>query len=174
LRSPEAPILTTERLTLSEITAEDAPFILELLMSRGFRENIGDRGVRDLESAGGYIERTQAGYAANGFGLWRCDVTATGEAAGLCGLVKRDGLEHPDVGYAFLERFWGSGLASEAAAASLAYGRETLAIPTIVAITTAANLGSIAVLKKIGLRDAGLIRLPGYDHDSAYFTTDPA
>jgi [ribosomal protein S5]-alanine N-acetyltransferase len=167
-------ILATERLTLSELTLEDAPFILDLLMSRGFRENIGDRGVRDLEGAKDYIKRAQAGYAANGFGLWRCDVTATREAAGLCGLVKRDGLEHPDVGYAFLETFWGCGYASESAAASLAYGRETLGLPVIVAITTPANLGSIAVLKKIGLRDAGLIRVPGYDHDSAYFTSEPA
>jgi ribosomal-protein-alanine N-acetyltransferase len=174
LRSPEAPILTTERLSLSALTADDAPFILELLMSRGFRENIGDRGVRDLDGAKGYIERAQTGYSANGFGLWRCDVTATGEAAGLCGLVKRDGLAHPDVGYAFLEPYWGRGYASEAAAASLAYGRDVLGLATIVAITTPANLGSIAVLKKIGLRDAGLIRLPGYDHDSAYFTTEPA
>lgn len=166
-------ILETARLTLSELTAEDAPFILDLLMSRGFRENIGDRGVRDLEGARGYIERARAGYAANGFGLWRCDVKATGEAAGLCGLVKRDGLEHPDVGYALLERFWGRGYASEAAAASLAYARDVLGLAVVVAITTPSNLGSIAVLKKIGLRDAGTIRLPGYDHDSAYFTTEP-
>jgi ribosomal-protein-alanine N-acetyltransferase len=167
-------ILETERLVLNELTPRDAPFVLELLMSRGFRENIGDRGVRDLEGAAGYIERARAGYAANGFGLWRCDLKATGEAAGLIGLVKRDGLEHPDVGYAFLERFWGRGYASESAAAALAYGRGTLGLPVIAAITTPANLGSIAVLKKIGLRDAGLIRVPGHDTDSAYFTTEPA
>jgi len=167
-------ILETERLALHELGAEDAPFILELLLSPGFRENIGDRGVRDLEGAAGYIERARAGYAANGFGLWRCDVKATGEAAGLCGLVKRDGLEHPDVGYAFLERFWGRGYASESAAAALAYGREVVGLKTILAITTPANLGSIAVLKKIGLRDAGVIRVPGHEDDSAYFTTDQA
>ena len=167
-------ILETEHLVLHELTDRDAPFILELLLSRGFRENIGDRGVRDLEGAKGYIERARAGYAANGFGLWRTDVKATGEAAGLCGLVKREGLEHPDVGYAFLEAFWGRGYASEAAAASLAYGREVLGLKTIVAITTPANAASIAVLRKVGLRDAGAIRVPGHDHDSAYFTTDPA
>jgi ribosomal-protein-alanine N-acetyltransferase len=167
-------ILATERLVLHELTERDAAFILELLMSRGFRENIGDRGVRDLEGARGYIERARAGYAANGFGLWRTDVKATGEIAGIAGLVKRDGLEHPDVGYAFLEPFWGRGYATEAAAASLAYGREVLGLKTIVAITTPTNAGSIAVLRKIGLRDAGTIRVPGYDEDSAYFTTDPA
>jgi RimJ/RimL family protein N-acetyltransferase len=164
-------ILETERLSLRELVADDAPFILELLMSRGFRENIGDRGVTDLDGARGYIERAQAGYAANGFGLWRCNLKATAEAAGLCGLVKRDGLDHPDVGYAFLERFWGQGLASESAAASVAYGRDVLGIGTIVAITTPANLGSIAVLKKIGLKDAGTIRVPGHDADSSYFST---
>jgi ribosomal-protein-alanine N-acetyltransferase len=164
-------ILEAERLALHELTLEDAPFILELLMSRGFRENIGDRGVSDLEGARGYIERAQAGYAANGFGLWRAELKTTGEATGLVGLVKRDGLEHPDVGYALLERFWGMGLASEAAAACLAYGRDALGLETIVAITKPANLGSIAVLRKIGMRDAGTIRLPGHDDDSCYFTT---
>jgi ribosomal-protein-alanine N-acetyltransferase len=164
-------VLETERLVLTELSADDASFILELLTSRGFLENIGERGVRDLEGARGYIEKACRGYAENGFGLWRCGIRASGEAAGLCGLVKRDGLDHPDVGYAFLERFWGQGLASEAASACLTYGREVVGLATIVAITTPANQSSIAVLKKIGLKDAGLIRLPGYDHDSSYFTT---
>ena len=163
-------ILETERLALHELTAEDAPFILELLQSRGFKENIGDRGVRDLEGAAGYIERARAGYAANGFGLWRCDVKATGEAAGLCGLVKREGLEHPDIGYAFLERFWGRGYASETAAASVAYGRDVVGLKTIVAITAPANLGSIAVLEKIGMICAGVIQLPDHGGESSYFT----
>lgn len=165
------PVLETGRLALNELTDEDSPFILELLTSRGFKENIGDRGVRDLEGAAGYIERARAGYAANGFGLWRCDLTVTGEPAGICGLVKRDGLEHPDIGYAFLEGFWGSGLASEAAAATLAYARATLGLQTVVAIVQPANSGSIAVLQKIGMRAAGLIELPGHDEPSAYFTT---
>ena len=164
-------ILETGRLALHELTADDAPFILELLMSRGFRENVGDRGVSDLEGARGYIEHARTSYAANGFGLWRADLKASGEPTGLAGLIKRDGLDHPDVGYAFLESFWGRGLASEAAAASLVYGRAKLGLKTIVAITKPENVGSIAVLRKIGMKDAGTIRLPGYDVDSSYFTT---
>ena len=164
-------ILETERLSLHELTPEDAPFILELLMSRGFTENIGDRGVRDLDGARGYIERQREGYAANGFGLWRADVKESGETAGICGLVKRDGLDDPDVGYAFLEPFWGRGYASEVAAATLAYGRDILGLPTIVAITKPENLGSIAVLQRIGMKSLGLIKLPGHDDQSSYFTT---
>ena len=165
-------ILETERLRLNELEPDDAPFILELVTSPGFVQNIGDRGVRDLETAGGYIERARKSYADHGFGLWRCDLKATGEPVGLCGLVRRDGLDHPDVGYAFLERFWGGGLATEGAAACLEHGLKTLGLPVILAITTPSNAGSQAVLRKIGLRDAGLVRIPGYDHDSSFFTTE--
>ncbi len=164
-------IVQTDRLALVELEPADAPFMLALLISRGFIDNIGDRGIRDLEGAAGYIERVRDSYAVNGFGLWRCDLKSSGAPIGVCGLVKRDGLEHADVGYALLERFWGHGYATEAAAACLDYGRAVLGLSTIVAIATPANVGSIAVLRKIGMRDAGLIRLPGADEDCSYFTT---
>ncbi len=164
-------ILQTERLSLHELERSDAPFMLDLLTSRGFIDNIGDRGVRHLDGAAAYIERIRDSYAANAFGMWRCDLKAGKRQAGLCGLVKRDGLEHPDIGYAFLEPFWGRGYATEAAAACLAYGRDVLGLTTIVAVTGPDNSGSIAVLKKIGLRGAGLVRLPGADEDSCYFST---
>jgi RimJ/RimL family protein N-acetyltransferase len=164
-------ILSTERMTLSQLGPGDAPFILELLMSPAFIDNIGDRGVRDLDGAQEYIARQREGYAEHGYGLWRADLTATGETAGICGLVKRDGLEHPDVGYAFLERFWGRGLASEGAAATLTYARERLGLPTVVAITKPENKGSRAVLERIGMKFIGLIDLPGHDEASTYYTT---
>jgi ribosomal-protein-alanine N-acetyltransferase len=96
---------------------------------------------------------------------------ATGETAGICGLVKRDGLDHPDVGYAFLERFWGRGLASEGAAATLAHARERLGLSTVVAITKPENKGSRAVLERIGMKFVGLVDLPGHDEASSYYTT---
>jgi RimJ/RimL family protein N-acetyltransferase len=46
-----------------------------------------------------------------------------------------------------------------------------LGIGTIVAIVKPDNAGSIAVLRKIGLKDAGMIRVPGNDADSCYFTS---
>ncbi len=85
--------------------------------------------------------------------------------------MRREGLDHPDVGYAFLERFWGRGYAAETAAASLAYGRDAVGLATIVAITMPTNKGSIAVLEKIGMTFAGMIQLPGHDSESSYFTT---
>ncbi len=165
-------VLRTERLILRHLTEDDAPFILQLLNERGFIENIGDRGVRDLDGARRYVsEGPGASYQKYGYGLWLAALTSTGEAVGICGLVKREGLEDADVGYAFLERAWGQGYAREAAAATLAHAREVIGLEKVVAITTPSNAGSIAVLVKIGMKAAGTIQIPGYAGESAYFTT---
>lgn len=169
-----ALIFETERLVVDELTVgRDEAFILALLNSPGFLDNIGDRGVRDLGGATGYIEKGPgASYVANGFGLWRVTDKATGAPLGLCGLVKRDGLDDPDVGYAFLPAAWGRGYAVEAARATLAHARQVLGLGRIVGITKPDNLSSQRVLEKIGLRAQGLITLPDHGGESAYFVSD--
>jgi RimJ/RimL family protein N-acetyltransferase len=165
-------VLETERLTLREATEDDAPFVLELLNSRGFIEGIADRGVRTLEQARDYIrERMVAQYREHGFGMWVATPKDESAPVGLAGLVKRDVLPHVDVGYAFLERAWGRGYAQEAAAAVLRHAREALGLQTVVAITSPDNRASQRVLEKIGLRFVEMIELPGWDEPSAYFST---
>lgn len=169
-------ILETARLILDELAVgRDEMFVFELLNEPGFLDNIGDREVTDLEAATGYIEKgPAASYAANGFGLWRVILKAAGEPVGMSGLVKRDGLDDPDIGYAFLERHWGRGYAQEAGVAVLEYARNILNIPKIVAVTSLDNAASAAVLEKIGLTFAGEIQLPAHDASSRYFTTEAA
>src|SRR5262245_572037 len=87
--------------------AVDAPFILKLLNEPSFLENIGDRGVRTLDDAKRYMtEGPLASYARHGFGLFCVELKelARGTEAvpiGMCGLLKRDWLPDPDVGFAF-------------------------------------------------------------------------
>lgn len=144
-------VFETERLVLRRFTTDDAPFILRLLNEPSFIENIADRGVRTLEQAAEYITNgPMASYQANGFGLYLVAVKETGEAAGMCGLLRRDTLPHPDVGYAFLPEFWSRGYAFEAAKATLDYGRRELGMGTILAIVSPGNAPSIALLRKLG------------------------
>jgi RimJ/RimL family protein N-acetyltransferase len=75
-----------------------------------------------------------------------------GTPIGMCGLVKRDTLPDPDVGFAFLERYWSKGYGAESATAVLEYGHRCLGLKRIVAITAPDNHGSMALLNKIGLR----------------------
>ncbi|WP_397417575.1 GNAT family N-acetyltransferase [Phenylobacterium sp.] len=164
-------ILETARLRLREATMADASFILAQLNSPGFKAYIGDRGVRDDAGALGYIkDRLVASYLANGYGLWVAECKTDGLAVGIAGLVRREGLDCPDVGYAFLEAAWGQGYATEAAAGVLAHAREELGIDRLAAITAPDNHASMAVLRKIGFNYQGLIRLPGSDLQSTHFT----
>src|SRR5687767_2197440 len=145
-------ILETDRLILRQFSTEDADFILELVNEPSFIQNIGDRGVRTLDDASAYILRVAvASYEKNGFGLYLVLLKESGESIGMCGLIKRDGLEDVDIGYAFLPKFWSKGYAQEAALAVKDYARDVVRLKRLVAITDPKNQGSIRVLEKIGL-----------------------
>ena len=163
-------ILETERLVLRQLTPDDAEFILELLNDPSFIRNIGDRNVRTIEDACSYIlNGPVASYAKNGFGLYLVLLKETQEPIGMCGLIKRDGLEDVDIGYALLPRYWSRGYAVEAAQATKEYAREMIGLKRIVAIVDPVNAGSIRVLEKIGLQYETMVRLSADDIDLKLF-----
>ncbi|MCB0276010.1 MAG: GNAT family N-acetyltransferase, partial [Calditrichaeota bacterium] len=87
-------ILQTDRLLLREFEESDAPFILDLLNSEGWLRYIGDRGVRDLAGAEGYLRKGPiTSYRENGFGLWMVELLEGGIPVGMCGFINRDTLE---------------------------------------------------------------------------------
>ena len=153
-------VLETDRLILRRLSVEDSAFILELVNEPSWLRFIGDRGVRTLEDARGYILKGPVEmYGRHGFGLYLTELKADGAPIGLCGLIKRESLEDVDIGFAFLPRFWGKGYAYEAAAAVLAYGRSAFGLERLVAITSPDNHGSIKVLEKIGLKFERMVRM---------------
>ncbi len=146
-------VAKTPRLQLHRLEAADAAFILQLVNEPSWLEFIGDKGVRTLDDARAYIVNGPvAMYASHGHGLYRVDLTHSGEAIGLCGLIKRDTLADVDIGYAFLPAHWGHGYAEEATRATLSHARDILGLKRIVAIVTPTNARSIRLLEKIGLR----------------------
>jgi RimJ/RimL family protein N-acetyltransferase len=166
-------ILETERLILRQMTSDDSEFILELVNDPSFIQNIGDRKVRTPDGARSYIlNGPAASYARNGFGLWLVVLKETNESIGMCGLIKRDGLEDVDIGYALLPRFWGQGYAVEAAGATKAYAKDAVGLKRIVAIVDPANEGSIRVLEKIGLRYEKMVQLSADDIELKLFGTE--
>ena len=146
-------ILETERLILSHLTTDDAPFILTLLNDPSFLRFIGDRGVRTVDDAREYIlDGPIASYEQNGFGLWLVTLKESGESVGICGLVKRESLEDVDIGFAFLSQFTGRGYGLETAVATLTYAQTVLKLNRIVAITSLDNTRSIRLLENMGMR----------------------
>ncbi|MDB6041959.1 MAG: acetyltransferase family protein [Gammaproteobacteria bacterium] len=153
-------ILETERLVLRRLTADDAPFILQLVNEPSWLQHIGDKGVRTLEEARNYIDKGPIEmYGRLGFGLYLVELKASGEPIGMCGLIKRESLEDVDVGYAFLPRFWAKGYAVESASAVVSHGKSAFGLSRIVAITSKENHASAKVLGKLGFRFERAVRL---------------
>lgn len=172
IASPVAPVLLTPRLAIRAFTLDDAAFIVELLNDPGWLKHIGDRGVRTQDDARRYLSAGPiAAGARQGFALWavlRRD-DPSGAPIGMCGLVRREGLEHVDLGYAFLPTARGQGYAREAAAAVLKHGFERLGLSRIVAITAVDNEASGRVLEAIGMKFEQRMRVPGHADDSLLY-----
>lgn len=153
-------ILETDRLILRRFTEADSAFILELLNEPSWKRYIGDRGIDSLEAARHYIETGPiASYEQHGFGLYAIEQKVDSTRVGMCGLTKREGLDDVDIGFAILSRFEGQGFASEAAAATLEYSRDTLGLTRVVAITSIDNDRSARLLERLGMRFEGMVRL---------------
>jgi RimJ/RimL family protein N-acetyltransferase len=146
-------MIETTRLQLRPLTLDDAAFYLQLLNEPSFLENIGDKGVRDLDGArAAMLAGPIAMQARLGYSLWHVSRKEDGAAIGMCGLIKRDTLPATDIGYAYLPAYWGQGYAWEAAAAALAYGRDVVGLPTLLGIVSPSNTASAQLLKKLGMR----------------------
>ncbi len=156
----------THRLRLRWATASDAEFILELVNDPDWLRFIGDRGVQDLDAARVFIEeRLVASYHEHGYGLYLTERREDGVPIGICGLVRREGLDGPDVGFAFLRAYRSLGFAYEAAAATLEFAGDDLGLERIFAVTEPDNHSSIRLLTRLGLRSTGMVRLPGIAHE---------
>ncbi len=146
-------VIETERLRLVEFSDGDAEFVLRLLNEPSFLRYIGDRGVHTAEDARKYIaDGPVAGYARYGHGLLCVLRRSDGAAIGMCGVLKRDSLPDPDLGFSFLPEYWSQGYALEAASAVMRHARDTLGLGRIVAITTQENEPSMRLLARLGFR----------------------
>ena len=167
-----AAVLETPRLRLRRISDDDADFILELLNEPSYIQNIGDRGLRTSDNARSYISnKLRASYDNFGYGLYLVESKEETIPLGISGFVKREVLEHADIGFAFLQRFWSKGYAYESAAGVLGYGRAVLGFDRVLGITAPHNKSSIRLLEKLGLRFERMIQLPGLTTEQKLFST---
>ena len=154
-------ILETDRLRLREFNLGDTEFIIKLLNSPGWLQFIGNRNVETVQQAKNYLENgPMKSYSENGYGLSLVEKKDEKKAIGMCGIIKRENLDDPDIGFAFLPDFAGNGFAYEIADATMVYAKDELNISKIAAITVADNVKSIRLLEKIGLRFIKIFSFP--------------
>ncbi|WP_306142360.1 GNAT family N-acetyltransferase [Roseibium sp. MMSF_3412] len=167
------PVPESSRLSFRPPKVEDASFYNTLMNEPDYHRFIADRGIRSDADAAAFIEtKTLAHFAEHKVGLWLVEQKETGAPIGACGLVVRDDLDVPDLGYAFLEEARGKGYAREAAKAVLDFVRENMDLPMICAITHTENHRSSSLLLKLGFTAKGQRYLAAYDDTSDYFEFD--
>ena len=137
----------TPRLTLQELTENDAGFILDLVNTAGWLKFIGDRKVRDKIAAENYIQRIISNPAIH----YRVvALTDTQTAIGVVTFIKRDYLDHADIGFAFLPAYSNQGYAFEACKVVLNDLLQQKGHSAVLAVTLKENTGSLKLLNKLG------------------------
>ena len=163
---PAARTLITERLDLRWLDIGDAAFMLSIWNDPAFVRYVGDRGVRTVAEA---EQSLAAGalklYSDFGYGPYCVALRGDDASIGICGLFKREHLDAPDIGFAFLPAHCRNGYAYESASAVLSHTRDDLGLDRVTAIVSPENAASIGLIEKLGMQEERRMRMPGEDHD---------
>lgn len=166
-------MLETERLRLSQLTYDDSEFIRGLVNEPSFKRYIGDRGVRTIDDAREYLRKGPIGsYENHGFGLYLVSLRDDDTPLGICGFVKREEFDHPDLGFAFLQQYWENGYAYESSIAAIEHARKDLGFSHIIAMADSDNGSSLRLLEKLGFLFEKMIRMPGESEDICRYALD--
>jgi ribosomal-protein-alanine N-acetyltransferase len=139
-------------LILRPLTAADAAAVHSLWVSPGVRRYLWDDEVIPLEQAAAAVEESLALFESSGCGLWGVRLNGDDELAGFCGYWHFHEPPELELLYGVSETQWRKGLATEMAEAMIRYGFDGLGFERIQASTDAANLASIRVMEKAGMR----------------------
>lgn len=160
----------TERLRLRPMSLDDADFILRITNDPQWLQFIGDRGVHNIQDALRFInDGPLAMYQQLGIGSLMVELKDSNVAIGSCGLLKRDYLEVPDIGYAFLPQHRSKGYGFEAASAVISYYQQNHQIDRVCAIVSPDNSASIALLLKLGFCFKDSISIDQHDSKTSLY-----
>jgi RimJ/RimL family protein N-acetyltransferase len=145
--------LETDRLRIVPWTLEDSQFILQLLNDPLWISGIGDRGINSTEDAEKYLIKGPFDYYHKyGYGSYKVILKETNKPIGMVGLYKRDYLDFPDLGFAFLSEYVSKGYGKEASLAIMNYARVDLKMTKLFGIVSPSNERSIRLLDSLGFK----------------------
>lgn len=145
-------IIQTHRLIIRQLEDADTPALTAILSDPAVMEySVG--GVCDEAATVRFVRWCQEVYESHGYGPWALELKETGELVGFSGVGPEmlDDVEAVNLGYRLAQRFWGMGLATEAASAVLDYALNGLMLDAVLVIVEPAHTASIRVTEKMGL-----------------------
>ena len=159
-------IFETERLILKPTTEDDADFIFELFNTPKWVQYIGDRNIKTIEDARGYIKTKMIAQLKRlGFSNYTLIRKADNCRVGICGLYDRDGVEGIEIGFAILPQYEKKGYAFESANKLKEVAFNEFGLTELKAITVKENISSQKLLERLGLKINGTIVLQDDDKE---------
>lgn len=142
--------IETNRLLIRPFRIEDIEPCYLMNLDEEVSKYTGDGGVVSKEEIERRIVENVIGdYEKHGFGRLAVELKEERKFIGFTGLKYLEDLEEVDLGYRFMKRYWGKGIATESAKACVHLGFETLALNRMIAMVLPENAGSIRVLEKL-------------------------
>ena len=144
-------IIETERLILRKYTLDDIEAAYQMNLDPEVSRYTGDGGIHSRKEIARMItEHVMGDYETHGFGRFAVVYKPDNVYIGFSGLKYLPEYGEVDLGYRFVKKYWGKGIATESGWASLKYGFETLELDHIIGLVFPANVASVRVLEKLG------------------------
>jgi ribosomal-protein-alanine N-acetyltransferase len=160
------PVLNTERLTLREITLDDAEFWLRNFSDPEVVELTAFEPPKDLEAAKQEIQTYCIDLFRSDNGLrWGVELNGSSGLIGTLGYYKwvKSGGFHAQMGYDLLREFRRKGIMKEAMTAAIDYGFQHMQLNRIQIMVDPRNTPSLGLVKSLGFTKEGMLR------DSQFF-----
>jgi ribosomal-protein-alanine N-acetyltransferase len=161
---PPAPEhFETKRLRAYRLQPEHFAFLLAMHQDAVTMATLG--GIRSEEQTREYLEKFQAHWEQNGFGMWLLYDRAQ-QFVGRAALrrLELDGRMEVEVGCALLARFWRQGLATEIVAVLVSMALERLRLSNVVGFALPDNQPSLRILERLGFAHEKDITYAGRRH----------
>ena len=142
--------IETERLFIRPFTPNDIEASYAMNLEEEVSRYTGDGGVVSKKEIEQRIMHDVLGdYKKHGYGRLAVELKEERKFIGFTGLKYLEDMNEVDLGYRFMKNYWGRGIATESAKASINLGFETLGLTRIIAMVLPENIGSIRVLEKL-------------------------
>jgi ribosomal-protein-alanine N-acetyltransferase len=155
--------IETQRLRLRHFTPNDADELHRIYSNPELFKYMSNEKPLLWEQTRTVINSIIESWQHYNFGVWALVDKRNQKLIGHCGLKYLENTLEVQIGYLLLKRYWGKGLATEAAWASLKYGFEVMKLPKIVAVAKPENIASRRVMEKVGMK---------YEKDAYYYNNN--
>ncbi|MBF7090042.1 GNAT family N-acetyltransferase [Flavobacterium sp. ALJ2] len=148
--------IETERLLLREFLTTDDEGMFELDSNPNVHKYVGKKPVIHIDESRTAIELIQKQYVTFGIGRWAVVLKETNTFIGWSGIkfitdTINNHQNFYEIGYRFIEEYWGKGYATEAGKAFVDYAFNEMKVEVIYAYADKKNSGSRSILEKLGL-----------------------